>query len=60
MPTKWVGITARMIESGLAKRDEGFMLLRSIEDPDSHIWGIIHLDMDKFNEFKKNSSSQNM
>ena len=57
----------KMIENGLAAggiepvpmKDEGFMLLRSIEDPDGHIWGIIHLDMDKFNEFKKNNSSQN-
>ena len=57
-----------IIERGLAAggkepapmKDEGFMLLRSIEDPDGHIWGIIHLDMDKFNEFKKNSLSQNM
>ena len=57
----------KMIENGLTvggrepapMKDEGFMLLRCIEDPDGHIWGIIHLDMDKFNEFKKNSSSQN-
>ena len=32
--------------------DEGFMQVRTIEDLDGHIWGIIYLDMDKFIEFK--------
>ena len=53
----------KMIESGLAAggtepapmKAEEFMLLRSIEDPDGHIWGIIHLDMEKFKAFKKKS-----
>ena len=31
--------------------DEGFMQVRTIEDLDGHIWGIIYLDMDKFKEF---------
>jgi predicted lactoylglutathione lyase len=28
--------------------DEGYMQVRTIEDPDGHIWGIIHLDMERF------------
>lgn len=28
--------------------DEGFMLVRTIEDPDGHTWGIICLDEEKF------------
>ncbi len=32
--------------------DEGFMVVRNIEDLDGHNWGIIYLDTDKFKEFK--------
>ena len=32
--------------------DEGFMQIRTIEDLDGHLWGIIHLDIDKFKELK--------
>ena len=32
--------------------DEGFMQVRTIEDLDGHLWGIIHLDIDKFKELK--------
>lgn len=28
--------------------DEGFMQIRTIEDLDGHLWGIIHLEIDKF------------
>lgn len=28
--------------------DEGFMLVRTIEDLDGHTWGIIYLDVEKF------------
>lgn len=28
--------------------DEGFMLVRNLEDLDGHKWGILYLDMDKF------------
>jgi hypothetical protein len=33
--------------------DEGFMHVRTIEDLDGHIWGIIHLDLEKFTAQKK-------
>ncbi len=45
------GIKAGGIEP-VPMLDEGFMLLRSIEDLDGYTWGIIHLDMDKFTEVK--------
>lgn len=32
--------------------DEGFMLIRNIEDLDGHHWGIICLDLEKFKEMK--------
>jgi len=32
--------------------DEGFMQVRSIADPDGHLWGIIYLDLDKFKQMK--------
>lgn len=35
---------------------EEFMLLRSIEDLDGHIWEIIYLDMDKFRALKDKES----
>jgi predicted lactoylglutathione lyase len=35
--------------------DEGFMYLRSIEDLDGHVWGIIHLDIEKFKALKGKS-----
>jgi len=28
--------------------DEGFMQVRTLEDPDGHSWGILSLDMEKF------------
>lgn len=28
--------------------DESFMTLRSIEDPDGHLWGLMYLDREKF------------
>lgn len=32
--------------------DKGFMQVRTIEDIDGHTWGIIYLDLEKFNETK--------
>jgi len=32
--------------------DEGFMQVRSLADPDGHLWGIIYLDLDKFKKLK--------
>ena len=29
--------------------DEGFMQVRTIEDPDGYSWGLMYLDMQKFN-----------
>jgi hypothetical protein len=33
--------------------DEGFMQLRSIEDLDGHVWGVICLDIEKFKIMKQ-------
>jgi len=49
-----------MIENGLKfggiepapVLDEGFMYLRSIEDLDGHLWGIMYLDVNKFRSHK--------
>lgn len=41
------GIRAGGIEP-VASLDEGFMYLRSIEDLDGYLWGIMCLDLDKF------------
>ena len=30
--------------------DEGFMHVRNMEDPDGHQWGILYLDIEKFNK----------
>jgi len=32
--------------------DEGFMILRSLEDLDGHQWGLIHLDIEKFKQMR--------
>ena len=46
------GIVGNGLKAGgtelTATFDEGFMHVRNIEDLDGHIWGIIHLDMEKF------------
>ncbi len=28
--------------------DEGFMQVRTLEDPDGHLWGLMYIDLDKF------------
>lgn len=33
--------------------DEGFMLVKTLEDFDGHTWGFIYLDLNKFKEQKK-------
>jgi predicted lactoylglutathione lyase len=50
----------KLIESGIKAGgkepnpmlDEGFMQVRTIEDLDGYIWGIIYLDLAKFKAFK--------
>ncbi len=37
--------------------DEGFMQLRSIEDLDGHVWGVICLDIEKFKKIKQVSTT---
>lgn len=32
--------------------NEGFMILRNIQDLDGHNWGVIHLDLEKFKAMK--------
>ena len=41
------GINAGGVEI-IAPIETGFMLVRTLADLDGHIWGIIHLDMNKF------------
>ncbi len=58
LPVESVDILNEIIENGVKAGgiestpaiDEGFMLVRNIEDPDGHNWGIICLDIDKFRE----------
>lgn len=46
----------RMMEAGLAAGgkepapmiDEGFMQVRTLEDPDGHLWGLLFIDLEKF------------
>ena len=45
------GLQAGGIEP-LPQQDEGFMQIRGIADLDGHRWDIIHLDMEKFKEYK--------
>ena len=60
LPVESLDRVNEIIESGLKAGgsepmdmlDEGFMQVRSIEDLDGHIWGVIYLDMDKFKEIK--------
>lgn len=55
-PVESLGKVNEIIENGLqaggkepiAMIDEGFMIVRTLEDLDVHIWSIIHLDMDQF------------
>ncbi len=45
------GIQKGIQAGGVARSpnvDESFMTLRSIEDPDGHIWGLMYLDMQQF------------
>jgi len=62
LPVDSMEVLNRMVEKGIRAggnepiplRDEGFMKIRTMEDPDGHSWSIIHLDMEKFLEFKNN------
>lgn len=48
-------VEAALLAGGLEimpKIDEGFMQVRTIADPDGHLWGIIFLDLDKFKQMK--------
>lgn len=56
LPVESLGKVNEIVESGLKAGaietipmiDEGFMQIRTIQDFDGHIWGIIYLDLDKF------------
>ncbi|NBT08912.1 MAG: glyoxalase/bleomycin resistance/extradiol dioxygenase family protein [Chitinophagia bacterium] len=60
LPVDSLEILNNIIENGIkaggtvpnAMVDEGFMLLRNIEDLDGHNWGIIHLDIEKFKQMR--------
>ncbi len=56
LPVESIARVNEMIVNGLhaggkepvSMLDEGFMFLRSIEDLDGYIWGVMHLDMGAF------------
>ena len=56
LPLESLSDVNRLAEKGLAAGgiepipliDEGFMQVRTIEDPDGYTWGLLYLDMDKF------------
>jgi predicted lactoylglutathione lyase len=58
LPVENINRVNEIIENGLKAggkeskpmRDEGFMKVRTIEDPDGHHWSIIYLNVDKFKE----------
>ena len=60
LPVESIQKVNELIESGLKAGglepiptiDEGFMYLRSIEDLDGYLWGIMYLDEEKFKAFK--------
>lgn len=63
LPVESPGQMQEMLDKALAAGakevqpmiDEGFMQVRTIEDLDGHIWGIIHLDSKKYRELKSQS-----
>lgn len=60
LPVESPGRVNEIIEKGLraggtepaAPVDTGFMQVRSIEDPDGHLWGVLFLELDKFKKMK--------
>ncbi len=40
-------------KESIAMIDEGFMIVRTLEDLDGHIWSIIYLDMEKYKKENK-------
>lgn len=61
LPVETIDRMNQIVEKGLKAGgtepnpplDEGFMQLRSIEDFDGHVWGIICLDVEMFRKRKK-------
>jgi uncharacterized protein len=61
LPVESLDKVNQMVESGLksggkepiSMQDLGFMQIRTLEDPDGHTWGIIHLDIEEFKVFKE-------
>lgn len=62
LPVESLEKVNEMIEKGLifggkesiATIDEGYMIVRTLEDLDGHIWSIIYLDTEKYNKVKQN------
>lgn len=63
LPVESLAMMDEIVENGLNASgtepnpmlDEGFMQVRSIEDFDGHVWGIICLDIEKFRKRKESS-----
>jgi predicted lactoylglutathione lyase len=61
LPVENINRVNEIIENGIkaggvdpvSALSESFMYLRSIEDLDGYLWGIMYLDLDKFKSFKK-------
>lgn len=62
LPLESIGLVNEMMENGIkaggiepvSSISEDFMYLRSIEDLDGYIWGLMYLDQEKFKSIKKN------
>lgn len=62
LPVNSIEKLNQIIENGIKaggrestpKVEEEFMVVRNLEDPDGHVWGIICLDIDKFKAIKEN------
>ena len=62
LPLESIGLVNEIMENGIkaggiepvTSISEDFMFLRSIEDLDGYIWGIMFLDQEKFKSIKNN------
>ena len=60
LPVESKEVLNQIIDSGIKaggvepnqQINEGFMLLRNLQDLDGHNWGVIYLDLEKFKEMK--------
>ncbi|MFN2440297.1 MAG: VOC family protein [Chitinophagaceae bacterium] len=55
-------LTDKALAAGASKLrepdDYGFMYSRSFQDPDGHIWEVVYMDMNAFNEQQENTKHE--